>query len=379
MKLREIVEGKVRLLVPDLEELKKNNFVDPAWAPVFYNPKMVFNRDLSVLFVSVISPKSVIDALSATGIRGLRYYIENNVNEVILNDKNPIAYNLMIENVKLNNIPQGSIKVYNRDANSLLFEIYADFIDIDPFGSPIPFVLASVKAAGKRGYVAYTATDLAPLEGSHKNSCRRKYGAINEKLSFSKEVGLRILIGKIISEAAIIEKALEPILAYYADHYYRVYFKVNKGAKRTDELLEKFGYYYECSKCGFVIESKEFHKFECPRCKTPMRVAGPLWLGKLNDLDFIEKIKHELEKFSYLTTYNRISKLLEYLKNESKYNHYWRLDFLSSRIKTNVPKRQKVIECLGDGSFTHFDYRGIKTNKSYDEIVECIKISSNIN
>jgi len=373
MKLREIIEGKARILVPDLEEYKKGDFVDPAWAPVFYNPRMVFNRDLSVLVVSVISPKSAIDALSATGVRGIRYYVESNVKDIILNDKSPLAYELMIKNVELNNLPSSNVRVYNRDANSLLFETYAEFIDIDPFGSPIPFVLSSAKSAGKGGYVAYTATDLAPLEGSHRNSCKRKYGAINEKLSFSKEVGLRILIAKIIQEAAIIEKALQPILTYYADHYYRTYFRVDKGARRTDELLEQLGYYYECSKCGLVIESNEFHRLECPRCKIRMKVAGPLWLGKLNDLEFIEKLGNELEKFKYLSTYERISKLLNYLKEESKYGHYWRLDFLASRLGVNVPKREKVIECLGNGSFTHFDYRGIKTSEDFDKIIECIE------
>jgi tRNA (guanine26-N2/guanine27-N2)-dimethyltransferase len=372
MKLKEIIEGKIKLLVPDLDEYKKGNFIDPAWAPVFYNPRMTYNRDISVLIVSTIKPKSVVDALSATGVRGIRYYIEvGNLDTLILNDKNKLAYELMKKNSEINNV---NAKIFNRDANSLLFELVVDFVDIDPFGSPIPFVLSSVKAVKKMGHVAYTATDLAPLEGTHKSSCKRRYNVINDKLSFSKEVGLRILIGKIIREAGVIEKAVEPIFSYYADHYYRVYFRVSKGAKRVDGLLDKLGYYYECPKCGYVWSSREYeNKAKCPKCDSKIKVAGPLWLDKLNNDELLKELYNNLSKFNYLSNFYRIDNLIKQLISENIYEHYWRLDYLASKLKLNVPKRDKIIECLGDGSYTHFDTRGIKTSKKYEDVIECMK------
>ncbi|RLF76380.1 tRNA (guanine(10)-N(2))-dimethyltransferase, partial [Thermococci archaeon] len=80
MELGEVREGKARILVP-----KAARIYD---APVFYNPAMAFNRDISVLALKVIKPEEALDALSATGVRGIRYALETPVREVWLNDIN---------------------------------------------------------------------------------------------------------------------------------------------------------------------------------------------------------------------------------------------------------------------------------------------------
>ncbi len=95
MKLVEVKEGLARILVPKAERI----YDAP---PVFYNPIMSLNRDISVLAVKVLGPKGVLDALSATGIRGIRYALETPAEEVWLNDINEEAYGLMKKNVGLN-------------------------------------------------------------------------------------------------------------------------------------------------------------------------------------------------------------------------------------------------------------------------------------
>ena len=52
-----------------------------------------------------------------------------------------------------------------------------DYIDIDPFGSPNPF-LDSAIANKKYVYLAITSTDTSGLAGSYKNACLRKYWAL---------------------------------------------------------------------------------------------------------------------------------------------------------------------------------------------------------
>ncbi|TRM78608.1 tRNA (guanine(10)-N(2))-dimethyltransferase, partial [Sulfolobus sp. D5] len=235
MKLKEIVEGKAKILIPDPSEYTKEGKFDPSWAPVFYNPKMVLNRDISVIVVSTLRPKIVVDTLSATGIRGIRYFLESWRSEnLIFNDKNTEAVNLIKQNLKLNGIDDNVTKVYNRDANSLLYEIKADYVDIDPFGTPAPFILSSINATIRKGVVAITATDLSALTGSSVLSARRKYDVINSKLSSSKELGIRVLIGKVIREASIMEKTVYPLFSFYSDYYYRLFLRVDKGAKKAD-------------------------------------------------------------------------------------------------------------------------------------------------
>ncbi|MDT7861102.1 MAG: tRNA (guanine(26)-N(2))-dimethyltransferase [Saccharolobus sp.] len=375
MKLKEIVEGKVKIFIPDPSEYLVNGKFDPAWAPVFYNPKMIFNRDLSVIVVSVVKPKVIVDALSATGVRGIRYYIESwKSEELILNDKNPEAIKLIQLNLKYNNIEEA--KVYNRDANSLLYEIKADYVDIDPFGSPAPFILSSISSIIRNGIAAFTATDLSPLEGSFKLSCRRKYDAINFKLSSSKEIGIRILIGKIIREAAILEKTVYPLFLFYADYYYRLFLKVDKGAKKADKnIINNLKYFGECPKCGYQQFLQDNCKTLCPKCGTEMIIVGPLYSGPLIDSEFIRLLIEAYEKFTYISTFDRVKKLLNLISNESKYTSvYYKLDKLASKLKLpKLPSIANVLECLGQASRTHFDPKGIKTDKEYEEIIKCLK------
>ena len=94
MKLVNIKEGRAEIFIPKAERIYD--------APVFYNPAMTLNRDLSVLVLQVLNPKTVLDALSATGIRGIRYALETNAEEIWLNDINPDAFKLIIKNLKIN-------------------------------------------------------------------------------------------------------------------------------------------------------------------------------------------------------------------------------------------------------------------------------------
>ncbi|AWR95006.1 tRNA (guanine(26)-N(2))-dimethyltransferase [Acidianus brierleyi] len=373
MRLKEIDEGKAKLLIPDPEEFRKEGKFDPSWAPVFYNPRMIFNRDFSVVIVHFLSPKTIVDALSATGIRGIRYYLESyTADEIIFNDRNKDSVELIQKNIELNKVP--NTKVFNKDANSLLYEIKSDFVDIDPFGSPSPFILSSINAVKRGGFVAYTATDLAPLEGRARRSCLRKYFTFNYKLSLSKEIGLRVLISKVIQESAIMEKSVYPLISYYSDYYYRVFFRVINGAKKADEVLEKLGFIYECQDCGYHEISHTQCIDKCSYCGSKnIKTVGPLWLGNLIDKDFVNGLSQNLEKFSYLKYYDKIRSIVDLLLNESNYVGYYNLDFLASKHKTNVPAVSKMIECLGDASRTHFDTKSIKTNKKFEDILLCIK------
>lgn len=372
MNLIETREGKVSIFTPDPKYYGKEGKFDPSWAPVFYNPRMKLNRDLSVLVLSVIRPKSIVDALSATGIRGIRYFIEvGSVERLILNDRNSVAVTLIKENLKKNNV---NGEVTNKDANALLYEIKAEYVDIDPFGSPSPFMLSAINSTINKGYVAFTATDLSALECSSKSSARRKYDLTCERLSFSKELGIRGLIAKVIREASIVEKAAYPIFSFYYDYYYRVFFRIENGAKKADQLLKMQKYYYECSNCGYRETSDFFEKKECPKCKNDMKVYGPAWTGELGDKNVILKLRENMKSFEYLESYKILSKMIEIISNEVKYSApYYRLDFLASKIKSNIPKKENILRCLEDGSPTHFDYRGIKSNKEIDDITLCIK------
>ena len=180
-----IREGKVQMLVPKLEAygLSPSDYA-PSRAPVFYNPIMEFNRDITVLafqaFQSMVNHEiNICDPLTSQGIRGIRFAAEiKGIKKVLISDINERAYKLAKHNVQLNCL-EDKIDVKHKDANAVLscnaspkrrFEV----VDVDPFGTPAPYLDSAFRAIKNNGLLASTATDLAPLCGVHAKACIRK-------------------------------------------------------------------------------------------------------------------------------------------------------------------------------------------------------------
>jgi len=156
-------EGTTSVVVPRLEA-----FVEKAWeyapskAPVFYNPVMALNRDLAVLalqaYQELVNRKiSACEPLSGCGIRGIRWALEvEGVSRIVLNDINEKAAKLAGFNVQYSNLGK-CISVLNEDANLLLSRYAAprkrfDYIDVDPFGSPVPYMESAIRALRDNGF-----------------------------------------------------------------------------------------------------------------------------------------------------------------------------------------------------------------------------------
>lgn len=248
--------------------------------PVFYNPNKEFDRTLSVKVVKKLKPRKALDLLTASGARGLRLMKEAGV-KVVFNDANPLAARHVRHNLKLNKL---KAKVYNQDANKLLYKLneYFDYIDLDPFGSPNPYLEACIKYTSRHGVLAVTATDTAALEVKTKAG-RRKYHASIQRHPFMKETGLRVLVKHVVEKGAELELAMKPVLAHYTRHYYRAYFQKDLGAKRCDELLDKIKPVYYDPETG--------HRGYEPRGIK----LGPVYTGGINSLGVVPEWKEEDE------------------------------------------------------------------------------------
>ncbi len=89
MDLIEVEEGTTRFLFlvripPPLSLLE---------APLFSTTGLELNRDGTVLFVTVLKPSEYLDAMGATGLRGLRIATECGIG-VTINDRDPGAVHL---------------------------------------------------------------------------------------------------------------------------------------------------------------------------------------------------------------------------------------------------------------------------------------------
>ncbi|NQV09464.1 methyltransferase [Candidatus Woesearchaeota archaeon] len=340
-----ISEGNVKINVPIERKISKK-------LSVFYNPVMKFNRDLSVLLLNTVNKKNIQIALplAGTGVRGVRFLKEvKGIKHVYMNDNNEKAVKLIKQNLKLNKTSKATVS--NADANKFLLDGFGfDYIDIDPFGSPNPFLESSIIRLSRKGILAVTATDTSALSGSFPLACMRKYWAKPLRNEQMHETGLRILIRKVQLIGAQFDKALTPIFSYSKDHYMRVFFLCEKGKTHCDKIIKQH---------NFVVFENDY--------------AGPLWIGQLWDKKLAAKMFNN----------NKIienSSFLKIINDESKINTlgFFDLHRISKRYKIhNMQKKEEVTKKLKKKGFkvsnTHFSGTGIRTNASIEDIVKVLK------
>lgn len=324
-----ISEGKASVTV---EEVKLTRKVEG-----FYNPDMKLNRDIAVWIVKKLEPKKILDANAASGIRSKRFLLETNAKNITASDIN----------VKLlkKNLEGTNIKILEKDSNEVMKKNNFDYIDIDPFGSPVPFLESAIKSINEGGVIALTATDIGCLSGRFVKACIRKYNSRPMPCMFGNELGIRILIQKAIIVAKEQGKNLKPIFCHAGKHYYRVYLKNTKAAENS-------GFVLLCRKCLNFYPS-ESNDAVC--CNKKMDYAGPLWLGSLfdkkliQDFDLIPVIKDELDTVGYYETH--------YLAKKFSRPKVMKIDYCLDKLSKLNFKASK----------THFSPNGIKTDATIKE------------
>lgn len=349
MGFHQIVEGKTKIVVPKVLHTKGPG----KKGGVFYNPVMEFNRDVSVMVLNALNKKIILDGLAGTGIRGVR--IANEVGgNVVINDGNKEAYEIIKRNIKLNNLDNAFAE--NKNLNTLLSESRYDYIDIDPFGSPAPFIDSAMKAMKKDGVIAVTATDTATLCGVYPKTCLRRYSAVPLKTGYAKEIGVRILIGFCVKEGLKYDLGFKPLLGHSTEHYFRIYLQSEKGAKKADKCMEKIGYVLHDFKTG--------ERKICKEADKNYSIAGPLWTGKLFDKKFLNKT----EVKDYFGTKKRIKKMLGLWKDEANASAlYYEVNNIAKMVKTSPLSMAKILKLLSC-SRTHFSPTAFKTDVNIEEI-----------
>jgi tRNA (guanine26-N2/guanine27-N2)-dimethyltransferase len=386
-----IVEGKVKVLVPNLKAygVCPQDYA-PSKAPVFFNPVMEFNRDVTVLafqaYQRMVNREiTICEPLTATGIRGLRFAAEvQGVKKVVSSDINLGSAKLAAYNIALNNL-QDRVSVKHKDANRLLTQHSApktrfDIIDIDPFGTPVPHLDSAVQALRNNGLLATTATDMAPLCGVHAKACIRKYGGRPLRTEYCHELAVRLLAGAVATAAAKHDIGTRVLFSHCSDHYIRVYTQIGYGCQKADESLKTMGYILHCFNCLHrETAAKPFPDAaaKCPECGTKMDYAGPLWLGKIFDLQFIDLMIKENGRTAFRNS-GKITKLLGLAREEAEAPiTYHVLDRLSGKFGLPAPSTAAFFQALRAAGFkavaTHFNTRGVRTDAPASAMQETLK------
>jgi len=370
--ITEILEGKTKIRVPNGSISEKV----PPKEPAFFNPKASLNRDFSIIAYSSFwknfqYPKIFLDGLSGIGARSLRVANEiDDVEKVIANDVNPKALDLAKESSEINSLKNFEI---SENEACRFFSLHSrknnrgSIVDIDPFGSPSKYVDCGIRATMHGGLLSVTATDLQVLHGLFNNAAKRRYYGVPIKTKFSNEIAIRLIIGCIYLISSRLDITIQPKFVDNDMHYYRVYLKILNKPEQED----KMGFITYCRQCGMRKTVKNIVN-ECDLCKGKIETAGPLWIDKIFDKDFVAIMKNEVKN---LTVNKKCDVVLEKCYEESDFQPaYYTLDEIASRMKSAPLKLDTAVQKLQDSGFnasrTSLNPTGFRTNCQIDDILK---------
>ncbi len=348
----------------------------------FYNPAMHFDRDLMILFLRTLKKKNLkaCDSLAACGARGIRIVKEvEDVDEVWLNDISKDALSFAKENVRLNKV-EDKVKISREDAAVFLSanKRKFDYIDIDPFGSPIYYFDGCARAIKREGYIGFSATDKSTLCGVKPITCLRRYGIFCFRTEFEHEVGIRNILAATALTFSRYMFGFLPIFSYNKIHYYRVYGYLKKSRSFANKILEEnIGILNYCPYCLEREFSKEFLE-RCKHCGEKYKHIFPTWIGKLGDSDFVKRMEKKLEKIDWFKFKDEITGLLRVLKDEFEIKKpYFNTHKIAKVHKVRAIRIDKLVEKLKKNGFkasrTHFLGFGIKTNADIGDLLNLFK------
>jgi tRNA (guanine26-N2/guanine27-N2)-dimethyltransferase len=373
-KIKTIEEGLTKIEFPEFEKVSSQ-------APVFYNPHMEMNRDLSILAIQVFQKEqdreiNICDLFGGSGIRGVRYKNEiDGIGEVSINDISETANHYERHNIELNNL--SDIEVYQHDASMFLRMKRGEFdvIDIDPFGTPSPFIDSAGYCARRDSLLCVTATDTSALCGTYEEPCIRKYNAKPYKSEYCHENGIRILAGFVALTLSKYAKYIEVKMSHSTEHYMRLYLKIKKGSKKTDESLKNIGYISHCKNCLHRQTSNGLASpidDVCPVCGEKLVHAGPLWLGSIQDNEFIEKMIDEVDNKKINSEKEALKLLNKCLVESDAPATFYDVHSICKSLKVSAPKFDLILDELEKEGFkaikTHYNPLGIKSDAGIEDI-----------
>lgn len=273
-------------------------------AAVFYNPVQQFNRDLSVSVISTFSriyqselaakrlarktrakpndsddvdetPDAmpthedevqlqagvqldtglvILEALSATGLRSIRYANEiPGVRRIIANDLSKQAIAAIQHNVQHNRVAH-LIEVSHADAQTLMYlstapEKRFSVVDLDPYGAPTRFLDGAVQSLTDGGLLCVTATDMAVLAGGTPEACFVKYGSVPVRSKSCHEMALRILLQSVEATATRYGRYVRPLLSISADFYIRIFVRIFTSPAECKRSSARHSMVFQCTGC----------------------------------------------------------------------------------------------------------------------------------
>lgn len=119
-----------------------------------------------------------------------------------------------------------------------------DVIDLDPYGTAIPFLESAIGCLANGGLLAVTFTDMAVLCARRPHVCSYKYGAAPLPNKYCHEMALRMVLHMISQMANRHGRVIEPLISLTVDFYIRLFIRVRDSPIGCHRSLLKYSNVY---------------------------------------------------------------------------------------------------------------------------------------
>ncbi|KAH8068134.1 N(2),N(2)-dimethylguanosine tRNA methyltransferase [Aureococcus anophagefferens] len=355
--------------------------------PVFYNKVQVFNRDLSVLMISLFAQWRHIERAERKAKRDAGKAGDG-------------AAAAAAERERLYALSAADLDALLRAEAQTDGIRGFDVIDLDPYGSCAPFLDAAVQAVNDGGLLCVTSTDMTVLSGNYPEVCFAKYGSMPTKAKHLHEFALRILVHAIEAAAAKYQRHVVPVLSLSIDFYVRVFVRVYKRPAEVKKSAAKRAFVLQSAGCpSFYLQplarsldregghaaallhrkavakdaserQSAARREEARRARrftgAPFKIGGPIWSAPLHDPEWVlaglDRVAAGVD--AHLSTTERIHGMLTAVSEELlDVPLYYTLPDLCSALHCASPKMAEVRAAL-----THAGYRVSQHHREPDAI-----------
>ena len=393
---------------------------------VFLNPAMSGSRTRSVLLLDYCIDEGMLgkgtvyalDGLAASGLRARRWLNELPAKSAgriaaTIADLDGTALEWAMEDHRC--FPpshgQGMLSHSEGDLRKLVLAHGRHWVDIDPFGSPLPFLDTAIQSLARSGVIEVSATDTAALTGSSRGAMLRRYGARVRTDGLAHDSALRVMLANLARNAARHDRCIDPLLSIWDSHHLRASSRVVKSREGANNVEDSLGWRVHSPTEKEVVASVEsgYHPglsmeslpmtcmlpLSFPVDRRDSRISGPMWVGKMGDEgamgsitedralslcvpDFVEddvagwsERDFEMEKRRILRSVRNIADEGSVIESA----HHILVDDLSSWLGIgSPPSPTTMVERLRErghrASLTHYSKPSFRTNCSWDDIVE---------
>ncbi|DAC46543.1 MAG TPA: hypothetical protein D7H93_02325 [Candidatus Poseidoniales archaeon] len=305
------LEGRTIVHMQDEQERPTHMPRGPAkrTGPGFLNPAMAPARTRSVMLladalehewlVKSDRPIRALDALCATGVRIRRWRNEipaplqhrlritaNDLDEFALSwaalshkihpPSEPVQHEPEDDRhgEKSTAVFDNGIHFQRLDARMAMVDAAYQWVDLDPFGSPVQFLDAALQSLSRTGVLEVTATDTAALTGSSPSSQARRYQAKGVVDEYAHDDAVRLLLATVATTAARLDKVVTPLLALFDGHHVRISLLVRTSKSEATAIGKSIGWRVRG-------EGVPYEFVNHPSSEQLKKASGPMWIGPM--------------------------------------------------------------------------------------------------